>query len=202
MINDGFGDALSPCEVIEQEALLRTFYRASVHHAAKTRQPSADDFDDLVQEGVVAAWKATQTPRTDPKTYGAVSARRRITDVASGGTMMGTPIEPKERRGADRGKATVGRSYDQARQVDKREDAAVMEGITDRGNPFVAVEQRVDMERALEVLEPRDRVLARLVGLDQPWEAIAPVVGLAPLGARNRWNRYVKPALRTALEAA
>lgn len=186
----GFGNALTPAEMVEQDELLRTFYRASVHHTVKTRAPSADDFDDLVQEGVVAAWKATQEPRTDPRTYGAVSARRRIGNMIEGRyPMTGSEAEPGTR------------IYDLARQTGKRSDDAVVEDIPGR-SPFVAVEQRVDMERALAVLEPRDRVLARMVGLDQSWDTIAPVLGMKPLGARTRWVKYVRPALREALGAA
>lgn len=191
MIQDGFGDSLSAHEVVEQQELLRTFYRASVHHTAKIRQPNDGDFDDLVQEGVVAAWKATQEARVDPKTYGAVSARRRIGNMVEGRyPMTGSEAEPGKR------------IHDLARQTNKRDDAAVTEDIVDRGNPFVAVEQKVDMERALKVLEPRDQVLARMIGQDQPWEVIGPAIGMAPLGARTRWTKYVRPVLRSSLEAA
>ncbi len=169
---------------------LRSFYRASTHYTAKLRQADADDFDDLVQEGAVAAWQATQQERTDPVTYGAVSARRRITGMLTGRYPMTGNEEPGKR------------THDLARQKERREDFAVTAHIAQPGgDPFVAVEQRVDLERALRVLEPRDRVMARLVGLDQPWDAIGPTIGLAPLGARNRWTRQVRPALREALAA-
>ncbi len=178
-------DALPP-------GALRTFYRASAHYTAKLRTRDADDFDDLVQEGVVAAWQATRREeRTDPATYGAVSARRRITSMLTGRyPMVGNEAEPGKR------------TFDLARQAPRREDFAATADLMQSGDPFVAVEQRVDLERALLVLEPRDRVMARMVGLDQPWEAIGPTIGLAPLGARNRWNRQVRPVLREALTAA
>ena len=190
MISDGYGDGLQVQEVIAQEEMLRAFYRASVHQVAKTRQPYDAEFDDLVQEGVVAAWTATQTPRTDPVTYGAVSARNRITGMSTGRyPMTGSEAAPGKR------------IHDLARQTDRREDFAVTAEILDRGNPFAAVEQRVDMQRALRHLEPRDQALAYLVGLDQPWDVIGPKIGLAPTSARNRWDRQVRPALREALAA-
>lgn len=182
VINDGFGDSLNSME-------LQAFYAASVHHTAKVKQPHDAEFDDLVQEGVIAAWKATQSPRKDRVTYGAVSARNRINGMQTG-------------RYAMTGSENVGtKTYDQARKTDRREDFSVTEDIASNQNPFVAVEQRVDMERALLVLEPRDRVVARMVGLDQSWETIAPIVGLAPTSVRNRWDRTIRPALREVLAA-
>lgn len=187
----GYGDQLSPAELVEQEELLRAFYRASVHHVAKTAQPNDERFDDLVQEGVLAAWKATQEPRTDPATYGAVSARRRVGDMLTGRyPMTGSEAEPGKR------------IHDMSRSAAHHaEGLEAVEDMASSGNPYVAVEQRVDMARALARLEPRDQTIARMVGEDQPWEVIAPVVGMKPLGARNRWTREVRPQLRDILAA-
>lgn len=191
MSGTGFGDALTVQEVLEHEEMLRVFYRASTHHTAKVKSPADADFDDLVQEGAVAAWRAIQSPRSDPQTYGAVSARNRINGMHTGRyPMTGNEAEPGRR------------IHDQARQTAQREDMAVTEDLLDRGNPYVAVEQRVDMDRALATLDLRDQAVARLVALDQPWDVIGPAVGMAPLGARTRWTKYVRPALRDALEAA
>lgn len=41
-------------------------------------QPTEARFDDLVQEAVIAAWRALQTPRTDPNTYAKVVIKREL----------------------------------------------------------------------------------------------------------------------------
>lgn len=185
----GFGDALSVSEVVErEEMLLRTFYAAATHHVAKTHSPSDEAFDDLVQEGVLAAVRATSEPRTDPATYGAVAARRQISQVAAGRR----PMTGSENAGS--------KTYDMARQRDRREDFAVVVELSDRRETYAAVEQRVDMERAMAHLDERDRALALLVSLEVPWDEAGEHVGMSARAARQRWHWQVKPVLREALE--
>lgn len=182
----GYGDALDPAEALRQQEQLRAFYAASVHHTAKTKQPYDADFDDFVQEGVIAAWRAVQQPRVEPITYGVVSARRRITSLSSGRYPMTGSESPGKR------------TYDLARRG-VREDFAIADDLEAPGNPYSAVEAHVDVDRALATLAARDQLMARLVGDDQPWEVIGAVLGMTAVGARNRWTRIVRPALRLTL---
>jgi DNA-directed RNA polymerase specialized sigma24 family protein len=186
MWRGGFGDALDASEAVYEEEQLQKFYAASIHHTAKVKQPHDAEFDDYVQEGVIAAWKATQEPRREPVTYGAVSARRKITGLSTGRY----PMTGSENPGT--------KTYDMARRM-QREDFAVVPDIPATGDSYVEVERRVDMDRALEALEASDRLLARLVGADQPWAVIAAVLGVTVPAARYRWNRVVKPTLRESL---
>lgn len=195
MITDGYGDAVSPQEALwlEEQARIKSWYRASTHHTAKAVNPHQEHFEDLVQEGVVQAWVATREVRADAVTYGAVAARNRINGLHVGKyPMLGSE--------AEQGK----RLHDQSRQTTKREGdfEGVSETLVHHGNPYVAVEQKVDMDRALVGLDPRDVVIAKMVSLDLPWEAISDVTGLAPVSVKNRWLRVVRPNLREVLRAA
>lgn len=79
---DGYGEDLTVQEQVQR------FYAVSVHQVAKFHDPTDEKFDDLVQEGVVAGWKAAPRATGDPITFGAVSARRRIADVGTGKAPM------------------------------------------------------------------------------------------------------------------
>lgn len=165
---------------------LQAFYAASVVLTGRLRVASAEDFDDLVQEGVVAAWEASQRPTRDPLTYAKVAARRQIQRVAMGRQPMTGGGKPGSK------------TYDQSRQATSRV------ALEDAGDPpardeFSAVELRLEVEKALEGLDQRDRVIALGVGADKTWGEVAPLVGLAPVSVKNRWNRITKPLLREEL---
>jgi len=151
------------------------------------------DFDDIVQEGAVAAWLATKDiERRDPVTYGMVAARRRITGTLRGKhPMYGSEAEPGKR------------IHDQFRQTQNREIDAegALSGVPWRRDPFSEVERRIDVDRALSELEARDRVIAGMVGRGYPWAEIAEAVGMSQSGCFNRWRYVLRPELGYLLEA-
>lgn len=152
------------------------------------------DFDDIVQEGAVAAWMATKdVERRDPITYGMVAARRRIT-----GTLQGKhPMYGSE---AEAGR----RIHDQFRQVANREidaDGALAE-VPWRRDAYAEVERRVDVERALQGLSSADLLLAEMVGRGFPFKEIAEALGTTPNALNKRWKKTVQPELQERLRAA
>jgi RNA polymerase sigma factor (sigma-70 family) len=154
---------------------------------ARRLRPATDEaFDDAVQEGVIAGWTATrEVERTEPTTYGKVAAKNRIVRVLSGRQGM----TGSEREGS--------KTYDLHRQATRRGDLAdVREPLRD---PYVAADRRIDLERVLATLDARDRLIARAVACDRPWEEIAAFVGMKPRGVAVRWERYIRPVLRERL---
>lgn len=151
------------------------------------------DFDDLVQEGAVAAWLATrEVERRDPVTYGMVAARHRIV-----GTLRGKhPMYGSE---AEKGK----RIHDQMRQVEKREidpDGALPD-VPWRRDAYAEVERRIDVERALTGLSERDLIVAEMVGRGHDWQEIADRLGTTKNAIWKQWTKNIKPALQDRLGA-
>lgn len=194
----GFGDHLDVAEIIEREEMLRSFYRASVHHTAKYLPPSAEQFDDLVQEGVVKAWTAVADKKLDDATtYGVVAARRHITGVLVGKQpMTGSEAEPRPRRGSAP-QAKRGRSHDMHR-LGSRVSESVVVNMPSRGDLYAVVDHRIDMQRATAGFTGKDRVIIAMIKADQPWSDIAKRLHMTPTGVKNRWNRTIQPALATA----
>lgn len=150
-------------------------------------------FDDLVQEGAMAAWLQTKDrDLASPIGYGLVAARRRIIGTIIGKhPMYGSEAEPGRR------------IHDQYRQRERR--VVAEEGLPDlpgHRDPYVEVERRVDLERALGDLDARDLLIAGMVGRGYTWEEIADAVELTKDGAWNRWRRILKPMLVERLQAA
>lgn len=150
------------------------------------------DFDDFVQEGAVAAWLATKdVERKDPVTYGMVAAKRRIIGTLRGKhPMYGSEAEPGKR------------IHDQFRsKANDRDNYDDLMDTAYRGDVFVAVERRVDVERATAGLDSRDLEIVRLRGQEATWEEIAEAVGMSQAGCFNRWRRILKPDLIQRLRA-
>lgn len=150
------------------------------------------DFDDFVQEGAVAAWLATKDSELkDPVTYGMVAAKRRIIGTLRGKhPMYGSEAEPGKR------------IHDQFRsKANDRDNYDDLMDTAYRGDVFVAVERRVDVERATRGLDPRDLEIVRLRGEEATWEEIAEAVGMTKAGCFNRWRRILKPDLVDRLRA-
>jgi RNA polymerase sigma factor (sigma-70 family) len=150
------------------------------------------DFDDFVQEGAVAAWLATKDKDLEaPVTYGMVAAKRRIIGTLRGKhPMYGSEAEPGKR------------IHDQFRS--KANDRDNYEDLMDtayRGDVFVAVERRVDVERALAGLSARDLEIVRLRGEEATWDEIAAAVGMTKAGCFNRWRNILRPDLGNRLSA-
>lgn len=151
------------------------------------------DFDDLVQEGAIAAWLATRDKDLrDPVTYGMVAARHRIVGSLQGRTpMYGSEAEPGRR------------IYDQFRKVENREvDPDIMPFIVWRRDAFAEVERRIDVERALEGFSDRDLLVAKMLGLGYGWQEIAEAVGTSKNAIHKQWKKNIQPLLREALSTS
>jgi RNA polymerase sigma factor (sigma-70 family) len=151
------------------------------------------DFDDIVQEGAVAAWIATDAiERRDPVTYGMVVARRRIT-----GTLRGKhPMYGSEAEAGHR-------IHDQMRKVELREidpDGALPDA-PERRDAFAEVERRIDVSRALSGLGSRDRVIADMVGRGHTWAEVAEAVDSTANAVQKHWRKNLQPTLRDRLRA-
>jgi RNA polymerase sigma factor (sigma-70 family) len=186
--------------------MIEEFYPAAVRATLKVRRSTAHDFDDLVQEGVIAAWQATTSQeRRDPGTYGRVSMRHRITNVGQGkAPTLGTPRpEAKSRRGAEgKREGRLGRSFDPLRDKGMRVGLSEIEEFADPVDRLATAEMRAIVSESLNELESMDRLILFLVFWeDVPWSEIGPRFGYAPSYARRRFDRYIAPILRERLSA-
>lgn len=174
----------------EQDRLAKVHLNTAKSLAHQMKVPTdAHEFDDVVQEGAIAAWLATKDgDRREPVTYGMVAARRRMVDrLREHGQPYGS-----ERKG--------GLVHDLHKKIQQRDSFEVTEGIPSRRNEYNDVELRVDVEQALGGLSDRDHAIARGIGADLLWPQIAELVGMSNDGARNRWRRILKPDLAKRLE--
>lgn len=165
----------------------------SLAHQMRIATDSAD-FDDIVQEGAVAAWLATKDKDLErPVTYGMVAARHRIVGTLRGKhPMYGSEAEPGKR------------IHDQFRQVEKREidpDGALPD-VPWRRDAYAEVERRVDVQRALTGLSSRDLVVAEMVGRGYDWQSIADALGTTKNAIWKQWRKNIQPALQERLRAA
>lgn len=161
----------------------------SLAHQLRVRTDSAD-FDDLVQEGAVAALLATEIDRSDPITYGMVAARRRILGTLTGKhPMYGSEAEPGRR------------IHDQFRDQQKRElDAdSVISVIEWRRDAYAEVDRRVDVQRATSGLPETDLLIAGMIGRGYDWASISVAVGTSRNAVYKHWHRNIRPALRERL---
>jgi DNA-directed RNA polymerase specialized sigma24 family protein len=160
---------------------IEAFYAAATAVTRQVREHHAADFDDMVQEAVIAAWRTADRAGGDRKAYGRVVAARRVRKLAS----------PTPARYVG---ATSGKTYDLHHQA-----GPLMS--TDEGRAHddhaASVALRVDLERLLSVRDAK--ILAGVVG-GFSWEEIAEQVGMTKVSVRNRWVRNVRPDLRVALK--
>lgn len=152
------------------------------------------DFDDIVQEGAIAAWLATRDRDLErPVTYGMVAARHRIVGTLRGKhPMYGSEAGPGKR------------IHDQFRQVEKREidpDGALPD-VSWRHDAYAEVERRIDVQRALTGLSRRDLIVAEMVGRGYDWQSIADVLGTTKNAIWKQWRKNIQPALQERLRAA
>lgn len=163
----------------------RTFYAAAVHEARKIRQPHAADFDDLVQEGAIAYWRAVKDrDLRDPKPYGGVAMRHRINEVG-----------PRQK--AHFGHVGAGsKVYEPLRHADK---LAPAEAVVESAVPDAPDGSDV-VQILRDTLDEREReIVYRKFWLDQDDKTISAAMGISPLWARNLWQQKIKPRLRIAL---
>jgi RNA polymerase sigma factor (sigma-70 family) len=186
-LSQGFGEP-TEAEVYEAE-LVAKHYNTARSLAFQMKIPSdSADFDDLVQEGAVAAWQATSSiERTDPVTYGMVVAKRRIQ-----GHLRGKhPMLGSEREG--------GRIHDQFRKVENREPVESIEDKAYDRDIFNEIERRIDMDRAIGHLTTRDQTIVTCVSAGMGWTEIAPVVDMTSNAIQKRWRKVLRPALAERL---
>lgn len=180
----GYGDQLTP-----EEELLSRLHRASVHQVKKFHAPHDEQFDDLVQEGVIAGWKAAGRAQGDAVTYGAVSARRRIADIDTGqAPMLGSEGKP--------------RSEPLVRR-ERRSDEALDDLLLVAPDLLAAVEWSYHRGTILAVLNglperQREYVYHRF-WMGRTDAEIAAEVGSSREAVKSLWNRSIKPTLRREL---
>lgn len=179
-----FGDSLSPRELVDR------LYRISRHQVAKFHDTTSEKFDDLVQEGVVAGWKAADKARGNPVTYAAVTARRRITDVD-----LGTPMLGNENGGRP--------TYDVAR-TGRQEPEDALDGLLLAAPDLLsAVEWAYHRGTVLAVLNSlplrqREYVYHRF-WMGRTDAEIAAFTGTTREAVKSLWHRSIKPTLRREL---
>lgn len=163
-----------------------SFYPLAVKVTRQLRPAHAADFDDLVQEGVIAAWQAsTSAPRRDPGTYGRVAGKRRIATVMSGRSPM-------------TGAASDGRSYEPLRRADRVAPLSERPDVPAVGpDPLLCAEVR----RAVrELPHEEDRRAVHLeFWLGYSRAETARHLGISPRALSGRWTNRIAPALREAL---
>ena len=165
----------------------------SLAHQMRIPTDSAD-FDDLVQEGAVAAWLQTKDRDLEkPVAYGMVAARRRIVGTLQGKhPMYGSEAEPGHR------------IHDQMRQREKREITpnGALPDAPWRRDAFAEVERRIDVERALTGLSESDRVVVAMVGRGYQWQEVADRLGTTANAIQKQWAKRIKPEFAERLRAA
>lgn len=178
--------------VSDDEDLLAHYYRVvrAILMTTMKVTPESADFDDLVQEGVLAAWRATKdVERLDPLVYGKVAARRRMQGHLAGRV----PMTGSEREG--------GRIFDLHRQADRRDVpkdiADVAPAAPDR---FGEVEARLDLCEALRGLTEFEQTFVVLVSLGLTWPEIAETLEMTSNAAQKRWRNSIRPRLRERIE--
>lgn len=157
-------------------------------------------YDDAYQEGLIAAWRVSQTHPDQSDAYQTAAARNAVVGVLSGRPLTGEdgrkgwqdahdsagPIEVESPEG---GTVTLG---------EDRPDWGPVDG-------FAAVERRADLGPVLDAvrgLSERDRMYVWLrfwVGMNEP--EIAEELGTTKEYLNRTWRNRIRPALREAVAA-
>lgn len=155
-------------------------WAASLDEAKRVARGSAH-FDDLVQEGVIAGWRASQGERRDVGVYARAAARNRVRTVAAGrAPMVGSE------RGKNEARDPMRVPFACVPESERPEFAESSMGLQPPHPPLTF---SADIEAALAALTPRQRAVALLV---------ADGAALNDL-ERKLWGSRVRPALREAL---
>lgn len=157
-----------------------TLWAASIDEARHVARGSVH-FDDLVQEGVIAGWKASQDVRRDVGMYARAAARNRVRTVAAGrAPMVGSE------RGRNEARDPMRVPFACVPESERPEFAESSMGIQP---PHPPLRFSADIEEALAALTPRQREIALMVA-----------DGAALTKAeRTQWTGRIKPALRETL---
>lgn len=155
-------------------------WAASIDEAKRVARGSVH-FDDLVQEGVIAGWTASQGDRRDVGMYARQAARNRVRTVAAGrAPMVGSE------RGKNEARDPMRVPFACVPESERPEFAESSMGIQP---PHPPLRFSSDIEEALAALTPRQREIAVLV---------ADGAALNDL-ERKLWGSRIRPALREAL---
>lgn len=156
-------------------------------------------FEDVAQEGVIAAWRELEASGRED--YAVRAARFRMAKVIAGKPLTGEPSHAGRQDAHDSAVGLTvttadGEAYALAEPVDETARAALE-----------AVDARVSaagpLGEALAALKPRDREIVFLAfwrGL--PWREIARALGTPEGTVSRRWSTTIRPALRARLEGA
>lgn len=178
---------------VSDDALLAHYYKVVPAILITTMKvtPESADFDDLVQEGVLAAWRATKDiERDDPAVYGKVAARRRMQGHLAGRV----PMTGSEREG--------GRIFDLHRQTDRREAPEDIADVAPAApDAFAGVETRIDLCEALRGLDELEQTFVVLVSLGLTWPEVGEALGMTSNAAQKRWRKSIRPRLRERIES-
>lgn len=155
-------------------------YRFARRRVRRYVSPEADNFHDLVQEGVIAGWRDQQRRS---ESWLETVMKNRIVNVVGGHPSFG---------------AAEGRTYDQHRRPD-RDD--MPEDVPHAGDSYDQLETSILIEDALRALDYRDRRIAGYVALGLTWPEIGEQVGMGHHAVKKRWHSIVKPNLRDHLAA-
>jgi len=179
------------------ETMIGAFYAASTVHARRLRYPTDLDFDDLVQEGVIGAWRAVvERDLDDPLTYGKVVAGRRAVEVSTGKIpMFGNKFDNV--------------AYDPYRRRDEKiedlpDDVACTVVDRDPTPEDVAVGSAL-VDRVVEVvggMSRDDQALTVMVALGYTFPEISTALGKQTRSwAMNRWYAGRRPLRRRLHDA-
>lgn len=162
---------------------LRSFYPATVATLRALGIRGSDErFDDLLQEGVIAAWLAVQTPRQDPATYGRVAMRNRIKRLVS------RPTQPF-------GGSTGTKTYDLHAQHIHRADLVEAEE-TPAPDSIDQMNLSEDVRAAIRALPTvRERLIAVGVALGHSWAELATDLDAYSWEIETEWDGEVRPVL-------
>lgn len=146
------------------------------------------EFDDAVQEGLIAAWTAMERHPDRAESYYNVALRNGILSYITGHTLTGR---------AARSRGSIGKDV----RVESFESPEGAFGEIDP--PYVdeyPSERETRVNESVDVLDRRDRAIVHgLFWLGMSYREVAPHVSLSESRTKKRWQYEIKPKLRQAL---
>src|SRR5689334_16557993 len=144
--------------------------------AAERTSSTPHLFDDAVQEGLIAAWRATEARPDAPRSYVVGAARNGVRSVVRGRSFTG---QASHRGWQDAGDYTQDAEELEVKAVSAHLDCVELSEVWD------AVKRLDSTEASIAAL--------RAYGFD--WKQIGPRVGLKEEAARRRFVHHIAPRL-------
>lgn len=138
-------------------------------------------FDDAVQEGLIAAWRARQSRPDAPHGYVVGAARNGVRSVLRGRPMTGQT--------GHRGWMDAGDYTEEVTEIPKVNDSGAWQTSAELPEVWGAV----------CALEPREAHIAALKAYGFDWRQIGPRVGLHHEAARRKFINHIAPRLAQEL---